>query len=92
MGILTEEQLITFKENYANMIIDRADLDSLMQMCYDMLMDSYHNVPEDELIDEILDLYDQETLKDLIPVKSASQYQRSLYDEVIEYQRQGGDL
>jgi hypothetical protein len=92
MGILTEEQLITFKENYANMIIDRADLDSLMQMCYDMLMDSYHNVREDEIVDEILDLYDEETLSDLMPVKSASQYQRDLYNEVIEYQRQGGDL
>lgn len=92
MGILSEEQLITFKENYANMIIDRADLDSLMQMCFDMLMDSYHNISEDEIVDEILDLYDEETLSDLMPVKSASQYQRDLYSEVIEYQRQGGDL
>jgi len=92
MSILTEEQLITFKENYAEMIIDGMDVDSLCQLCFDLLMDSYSNCTEEQIFDEVLDLYDEETLKDLIPEKAPSQIQRDLYQEVIEYQRQGGSL
>jgi len=42
------------------------DMDSLIQMTYDLLMDSYGDSTEEELKEEILDLYDEETLKDLM--------------------------
>jgi len=57
----------TLKENYVNYIIDGADLDSLVQMCRDCLLDAYGNCSEDEIIEEIKDLYDDEVLSELLP-------------------------
>jgi len=64
--IMTPEQLEKLKDNYLNFIIDGMDMDSLIQMTYDLLMDSYGDSTEEELKEEILDLYDEETLKDLM--------------------------
>ena len=63
---MTPEQLEKLKDNYLNLIIDGMDTDSLIQMTYDLLMDSYGDSTEEELKEEILDLYDEETLKDLM--------------------------
>ncbi len=48
------------------MIIDGMDMDCLIQMCYDLLMDSYKDSTEEELKEEIVDLYDDEMLADLM--------------------------
>ena len=63
---MTPEQLEQLKDNYLNFIIDGMDMDSLIQMTYDLLMDSYNDSTAEELKEEILDLYDQETLDDLM--------------------------
>lgn len=63
---MTPEQLEQFKDNYLNFILDGMDMDSLIQMTYDLLMDSYNDSTAEELKEEILDLYDQETLDDLM--------------------------
>ena len=67
LGTMTPEQLEQLKDNYLNFIIDGMDMDSLIQMTYDLLMDSYNDSTAEELKEEILDLYDQETLDDLMP-------------------------
>ena len=64
---MTDSDLYTLKENYCNMILDGMDMDSLCEMCYDLLMDAYQDCTENELTEEILDLYDEDTLKDLTP-------------------------
>lgn len=66
---MNDAELFQLKENYINMIIDGMDVDSLCQMAYDLLLDSYKDCSEDEMIEEIKDLYDEETLIDLIPEK-----------------------
>ena len=43
------------------------DIDSLCQLAYDLLLDTYKDCTEDEMIEDIKDLYDEETLIDLIP-------------------------
>jgi hypothetical protein len=63
---MTPEQLEKLKDNYLNFIIDGMDMDSLIQMTYDLLMDSYGDSTEEELKEEILNQYDEETLKDLM--------------------------
>lgn len=63
---LTNSQLDTLKGNYCEMIIDGMDMDSLIQMCYDLLMDAYKSTSENELKEEILDLYDDEMLESLM--------------------------
>ena len=64
---MTDSDLYTLKENYCNLIIDGMDMDSLCQMAHDLLMDAYKDCTENELTEEILDLYDEDTLKDLTP-------------------------
>ena len=57
----------TLVENYVNHIVDGMDTDSLAAMVVDLLTREYENVPVDEIKEEILDLYDEETLNDLMP-------------------------
>ena len=63
---MNESDLFTLKENYVNFIIDGMDMDSLVQIAYDLLLDTYKDCTEDDMIAEIKDLYDQETLDDLM--------------------------
>ena len=58
------EQLI---ENYAQHIIDRLDHKSADQMLFDLLTREYEKMTWDEVTEEIVDLYDEDTLIDLIP-------------------------
>ena len=59
--------LFHLKENYVNHIIDGMDMDSLCQLAHDFLMDDYEKLTEDEMIEEIKNLYDEDTLIDLLP-------------------------
>ena len=66
MTITTDDkkQLI---ENYCNYIIDGLDMDSLVQIAYDLLEREYEKYSWDEIQAEIVDLYDEDTLIELIP-------------------------
>ena len=64
---MNEAELFALKENYVNHIIDGMDTDSLVQMAFDLLLDAYEDCTEDQMIEEIKDLYDEETLIDLLP-------------------------
>ena len=64
--MMTNEQLQQFKSNYCEMIIDGMDMNDLIQMCHDLLMDAYFSCTEEELKEEILDLYDDSVLNGII--------------------------
>ena len=68
-NIMNDSELLQLKENYANMIIDGMDMDSLCQMAFDLLLDAYKDCSEDDMKEEILDLYDEEMLESLMPVE-----------------------
>ncbi len=59
--------LFHLKENYVNHIIDGMDMDCLVQLAHDLLMDEYEKLTWDEVTDEIVELYDEDTLVNLIP-------------------------
>ena len=63
---MNKEQLESLKSNYCEMIIDGMDMDTLVQMAFDLLMDSYQDCTEEQMKEEILDLYDEEMLNDLM--------------------------
>ena len=65
-NIMNESELFTLKENYCNLIIDGMDMDCLVQMCHDLLMDAYQDCTEEDLKEEIVDLYDTEVWEDLV--------------------------
>ena len=68
-NIMNDSDLFTLKENYANMIIDGMDMDSLVQFAYDSIMDNIKDWDEDDMKEEILECYDEEMLDDLMPVE-----------------------
>lgn len=70
---MNESDLFALKENYCNHIIDGMDMDCLVQMAYDLLMDAYQDCTEDDMIAEIKDLYDEDTLIDLLPDAEVAQ-------------------
>ena len=59
-----KKQLI---ENYCNLIIDGMDMDCLVQMCFDLLEREYEKYSWDDIQAEIVDLYDEDTLIELLP-------------------------
>ena len=68
-NIMNDSELLQLKENYINMIIDGMDMDSLCQMAFDLLLDAYKDCSEDDMKEEIVDLYDEEMLESLMPVE-----------------------
>ena len=58
------EQLV---ENYAWHIIDGLDHKSADQMLFDLLTREYEKLTWDELTEEVVDLYGEDTLIDLLP-------------------------
>ena len=68
-NIMNNEQLNQLKENYANMIVEGMDMDDLCQMCFDMLMDAYKDCTEEDIKEEVIELYDEEVLESLMPVE-----------------------
>ena len=64
--MMNKEQLDKFKDNYANMILDGMDMDSLVQLAYDYIIEGLENWTEEDMKDEILINYDEEMLSDLM--------------------------
>ena len=63
---MNAQQLQQFKSDYCEVIIDGMDMDTLCQMCHDLLMDAYKDCTEEELKAEILDIYDEDVLNGII--------------------------
>jgi len=68
-NIMNDSELFQLKENYANMIIDGMDMDSLCQMAFDFLMEEYKDCTEEQMKEEVIELYDEEVLESLMPVE-----------------------
>ena len=54
-------------ENYVTHIVDGMDVSDLEQMCLDLLTREYEKLSWDDITEEIVDLYDEDTLIDLLP-------------------------
>ena len=63
---MNAQQLQQFKSDYCEVIIDGMDMDTLCQLCHDLLMDAYKDCTEEELKAEILDIYDEDVLNGII--------------------------
>lgn len=63
---MTEEQLDKLKENYANLIVDGMDMNTLWTCAVEGIIQNMEKWDEQDVKGEILDLYDQETLDDLL--------------------------
>jgi len=64
---LTAQQLDDLKCNYAQMIVDDMDIKTLMIMAYDVIVENLKDYDEEDMKEEIVELYDEEILEDLMP-------------------------
>ena len=65
--MITHKDKSALVDNYVNHMIDGMDMDCLVQIAYDLLTREYEKMTWDEITEEIVDLYDEDTLVDLIP-------------------------
>ena len=64
---INPSDLQALKENYIEYVIDGMDMNDLIIMCRDLMYDAYKDLTWDEVTEEIVDLYDEETLIGLLP-------------------------
>tara|TARA_B100000073_G_scaffold168413_1_gene139348 strand:+ start:681 stop:1004 length:324 start_codon:yes stop_codon:yes gene_type:complete len=64
---LTKSQLEQFKANYACLIVDGMDMKTLEQFAIESVEQNIKDWNEEEIKEEILDYYGEETLNDLMP-------------------------
>ena len=63
---MTSEQLARLKSNYVETIIDGMDMKTMEALVYDMLIESYELYNENEMKEEILSMYDEDMLNDIL--------------------------
>jgi len=66
-NIMNSKQLDQFKLNYAEMIVEGMDMDTLITFAVESIEQNIKDWDEDDVKEEILDLYDEETLESLMP-------------------------
>ena len=70
MNNMNAKQLEQFKLNYAEMIVEGMDMDSLITFAVESIEQNIKDWDENDVKSEILDYYDEETLMDLMPEQS----------------------
>ena len=63
--IMNQEELSNLKDQYTEMIVDGLDHKDMYRIVFDYLRSEMESVNEEELRDEIIDYYDEETWEDL---------------------------
>ena len=71
-NIMNPEQLNKLKESYIEMILDGMDMDTLVQFAFDSMFDNIKDWDEEDVKEEVLDLYDEEMWNDLTEVATSS--------------------
>ena len=66
-NVMNREQLDQFKANYASLIVDGMDMRTLEQFAMEMVEQNMTHWNEEDVKEEILDYYGEETLMDLMP-------------------------
>ena len=68
-NIMNAEQLDQFKTNYAEMVVEGMDMDSLITLAVESIEQNIKDWDEDDMKSEILDYYGEETLEGLLPAE-----------------------
>ena len=67
---MNAKQLDQFKLNYAELIVEGMDMDTLITLAVESIEQNIKDWDEDDVKSEILDYYGEETLMDLMPTSS----------------------
>ena len=77
---MNKEQLDQLKLNYAEMIVESMDMDTLITFAVEAIEDNIKEWDEEDVKEEILDLYGEEVLEGLMPVPSISELESTASD------------
>ena len=72
-NVMNAKQLEQFKLNYAELIVDGMDMDTLVTFAIESIEQNIKDWDEDDVKSEILDYYGEETLNDLLPETNISE-------------------
>ena len=64
---LSKEQFDKLVENYVSFMMDGMDTETMQVMVYDLLTREYETYTEEQIVGEIVDLYDDDLLAELMP-------------------------
>lgn len=71
--MMNNDQLDKLKDDYAYMIVDGMDMNSLITFAVETIAHNMETWDEQDVKEEILDLYGEETLNDLLPETDISE-------------------
>jgi len=63
---LTKQQTEELISRYCEMIIEDLDVDSLMDLCHELLVETYDGMSSDDLKEHIVSLHGEDVLQDLL--------------------------
>ena len=67
---LNKEQFAQLVENYVSHIVDGMDTETMQQMVFDLLTREYETYTEEQIVGEIVDLYGEDMVEELVPAVS----------------------
>jgi len=68
---LNKAQLEQFVENYVSDIVAGLDVDQLSTIAFDLLVREYETYTEEQIVNEIKEIYDEEYAQDLLESATA---------------------
>ena len=80
---MNAKQLEQFKLNYAELIVEGMDMDSLITFAVESIEQNIKDWDEDDVKSEILDYYGEETLNDLLPKTDISELEATANNYTI---------
>ena len=63
---LNKAQFTQFVENYVSDIVEGLDVDQLSTIAFDLLVREYETYTEEQIVNEITEIYDEEYAQDLL--------------------------
>ena len=70
---MNNDQLDKLKEDYANLIVDGMDMNTLITFAVETIIHNMEMWDEEDVKGEIVELYAEETLNDLLPEINVSE-------------------
>ena len=67
MSTLNTAQFAQLIENYVSHIVDGMDTETMQQMVFDLLTREYETYTEEQIVGEIVDLYGEDMVEELVP-------------------------
>jgi len=68
MTLTQATQFDKLVENYVSFMMDGMDTETMQVMVYDLLTREYQTYTQEQIVSEIVDLYDDDLLAELMPV------------------------